>query len=202
MVLISECTLFFPNRMPISTSEINAKNFQPGEELPLKSDYLWLIISGVIKSYTFNQEGASITLGFWGSEDLVGQPLSNIIPYSLKCLSEVRAIAIPQAQWDELTYNMLYHAQQTQQLVYIVRNKRIHRRLWLLLQWLADKFGRAIKQGKLIDFQLTHQELADAINTTRITVTKTLNQFEKDGLILRPKTKCIILRSRSSRVNL
>lgn len=181
--------------MPISISEINAKSFQPGEELPLKSDYLWLIISGVVKSYTVSQEGASITLGFWGSEDLVGQPLSNIVPYTLKCLNEVRAIAIPQTQWDELTYNMLYHVQQTQQLVYIVRNKRIHRRLWLLLQWLAEKFGRVIEQGRLIDFQLTHQELADAINTNRITVTKTLNQFEKDGLILRPKTKCIILRS-------
>ncbi|WP_413467349.1 helix-turn-helix domain-containing protein [Pleurocapsa sp. FMAR1] len=46
------------------------------------------------------------------------------------------------------------------------------RRLWLLLKWLGNKFGRVIKQGNLIDFSLTHQELAEAINTTRITVIK------------------------------
>ena len=59
---------------------------------------------------------------------------------------------------------------------------------------MAGKFGREIRQGKLIDFKLTHQELADVVGTTRITVTKTLNQFEREGLIIRPKTKCIILR--------
>ena len=64
----------------------------------------------------------------------------------------------------------------------------------LLLKWLADKFGRTISQGRLIDFKLTHQELADAIDTTRITVTKTLIQFEDEGIILRPRTKCIVLR--------
>ncbi len=176
-----------------SVKTTSIKIFQSGDELPLGKNYLWQIISGVVKSYTVSQEGTCIILGFWGTDDLVGRSLSQIVPYNLKCINEVRAIAIPQAQWSELTGNMLYHAQQTQQLIYIVRNTRIYKRLWLLLQWLADKFGRAIKQGKMIDLKLTHQELADAINTTRITVTKTLNQLEQDGLILRPRAKCIIV---------
>ncbi len=175
-------------------SESKTVVFRSGDDLPQRTDYLWLLVSGVIKSCTVSKEGASITLGFWGAEDLVGRDLSNITPYNLRCISEVRAISVHRKQWEEASVNLLYSAQQTQQLLYIVRNTRISKRLWLLLKWLANKFGRVIQQGKLIDFKLTHQELADAINTTRITVTKTLNQFEREGLILRPKTKCIIIK--------
>ncbi len=168
--------------------------FYPGDELPQRTNQLWLIVRGVVKSYTISEEGASITLGFWGAEDLVGEPLSRVVPHHLKCMSQVEAIAISQAQWETVSKNLLYHAQQTQQLMYILRSTRIAKRLWLLLKWMAGKFGREIKPGKLIDFKLTHQELADVLGTTRITVTKTLNQFEREGLIIRPKTQCIILR--------
>lgn len=180
--------------MPTSISKPKTVLFHPGDDLPQKQDYLWLILSGVIKSCTISEEGASVTLGFWGREDLVGGTLSNIAPYNLRCISEVKAIAVHRSEWKNASQNLLYHAQQNLQLLYIVRNTRIAKRLWLLLKWLAKKFGRVVKQGKLIDFKLTHQELAEAINTTRITVTKTLNQFEREGLILRPKTKCIILK--------
>ena len=174
---------------PISNSK--TLRFNSGDELPHQADHLWLIIQGVVKSYTVSEEGSSITLGFWGQDDLVGKPLSNIEPYALECIGEVEAIVVHRSCWEILAKNMLSHAQQ---ITYIVRSTRIAQRLWLLLQWLANKFGRVISQGKLIDFKLTHQELADAISTTRITVTKTLIQFEEKGLILRPKTKCIILR--------
>jgi CRP-like cAMP-binding protein len=74
-----------------------------------------------------------------------------------------------------------------------VRGSLVHQRLWLLLQWLSQKFGRAIDGGILIDFQITHQDIADTLGTTRITVTKILNQLERDGLILRPRNKHIVL---------
>ena len=180
--------------MSISISEDNTALFELGQKLPSCSDSLWLIIDGVVKSYTVSEEGSLITLGFWGSEDLVGESLSNVVPYTLKCISQVRAIAIPRQDWKKYSSNLLRHAQQTHYMAYILRNTRISQRLMLLLELLADKFGRPISQGQLIDFKLTHQELADAIDTTRITVTKTLIQFENKGLILRPKTKCIVMR--------
>jgi CRP-like cAMP-binding protein len=168
--------------------------FKAGEELPREIDHLWFITNGVVKTYTVSEKGGLITLGFWGKGDVIGKSLSNSDPYIVKCISEVKAIAVPQPHWQTLSHQFLDYAQQTQQLMYIVRNNRISKRLWLLLKWLASKFGRVIQQGNLIDFKLTHQELADAIGTTRITVTKILNQFEREGLIIRPKTKCIVLK--------
>ena len=164
-----------------------------GEELPKEADYIWLILNGVVKTYTSGKD-RPITLGFWGSKDVVGKSLSSINPYRTKCLSEVKALAIPRIQWKDLSREMIYCEQQTQQLIYIVRNNRVAGRVWLLLTWLASKFGRTTPKGRVIDFNLTHQELADALGTTRITVTKILNKYEREGLIFRPKTKCIIVR--------
>ncbi|BAZ44171.1 transcriptional regulator [Chondrocystis sp. NIES-4102] len=175
------------------TKERAIKFFQLGDELPKDTNNLWLIEDGVVKTYTISETRTSIILGFWGKGDIIGQSLCDVDPYMIKCMSKVSAIALPQEYWQTLSFQFLDYAKQTQQLMYIVRNHRIAKRLWLLLTWLANKFGRGIEEGKLIDFKITHQELAEAIGTTRITVTKILNQFEKEGLILRPKTKCIVV---------
>lgn len=167
--------------------------FEAGEELPTVEDSLWLIVNGVVKTSTIN-EGVLMTLGFWGIQDVVGKSLSNIEPYLLECITDVEAIAVPKAQWKEIHISILRHGQQTTKLMFILRSSRVSKRLWLLLKWLANKFGCPVEQGLMIDFQLTHQELANAIGTTRITVTRILNQLEREDLIYRPKNKCIILR--------
>ena len=170
--------------------------FRNGDELPSKQNCIWLIVDGVVKTFSITESGTAITLGFWGNRDVVGMSLSTIAPYKIRCMSNVRAIAIAQNQQATITIECIYHQQQTQQLMYIIRHtNRVAKRLWLFLTWLGGKFGRTTPEGKLIDFKLTHQELAEAIGATRITVTKTLNQFEKEGFILRPKTRCIILRA-------
>ena len=175
----------------ITQREISS--FLIGNELPANTDHIWLIIKGVVKTYTYGKD-RPITLGFWGSKDVLGCSLSSIDPYMTRCLTDVKAIAVPRTQWNSLSREMIYCEQQTQQLIYIVRNNRVSKKIWLLLTWLASKFGRVVSKGILIDFKLTHQELADSLGTTRITVTKVLNQYEREGLILRPKTKCIIIR--------
>ena len=170
-----------------------AQFFNSGEELPIVSYALWLIVSGVVKTHTISDEGVSITLGFWGAKDVIGNSLSIVRPYLCECVTDVEVISIPQHQWGNVFNAILSHGQQTQKMMCIVRSQRIHQRLWLMLQWLTQKFGRNVKEGILIDFQITHQDLADAIGTTRITVTKSLNRLERDGLIVRPKNKCIVL---------
>ena len=169
--------------------------FLAGDDLPREINSLWVILQGVVKTYTYSHSGNPITLGFWGKEDVVGSALTSLEPYKIKCLSEVRAIAVSGSNQENLARKFLYHAQQTQQLTYIARNTRVAQRLWLLLEWLGNKFGRRIDQGNLVDVKLTHRELAEAIGTTRITVTKMLNQFEREGLIIRPQSKCIVLKN-------
>ena len=168
--------------------------FLTGDDLPREINSLWLILEGAVKTYTYGHSGNPITLGFWGKDDVVGSALTRLEPYGIRCLGEVRVLAVSEQNQENLAARILYHSQQTQQLTYISRNTRVAQRLWLLLEWLGNKFGQIISQGNLIDVKLTHRELAEAIGTTRITVTKILNQFEREGLIVRPQTKCIVLK--------
>ena len=62
-----------------------------------------------------------------------------------------------------------------------------------LLTWLAKKFGSEVKQGHLIDLGLTHQDIAEMLGISRVTVTRTLGIFEQQGVIQRLSIHRIIL---------
>jgi CRP-like cAMP-binding protein len=62
-----------------------------------------------------------------------------------------------------------------------------------LLSWLAKKFGQEVAQGQLIDLRLTHQEIAEIMGTTRVTVTRLLKELETQGIIQRLPRKFIVL---------
>lgn len=180
--------------MPAFIKQQTVEIFNPGEQLPDISGSLWLILNGVVKTFTETYEETAITLGFWGVQDVVGQSLSNVESYFIECITEVEAISVEEDRWDRLSAAILSHGKQTQKLIYIVRTARVDKRLWLLLKWLANKFGCVIEEGMLIDFRLTHQEMANLIGTTRITVTKMLNRFEQENLIYRHRKRIIVRR--------
>jgi len=77
-------------------------------------------------------------------------------------------------------------------LVSIVHRKPISDRLWEFLVWLSNKFGRDVENGRLVDLRVTHQEIAEVLNTTRVTVTRLLQTFEEEGLIVRHKRRLIL----------
>lgn len=177
-----------------SPTDLVQRSFSCRDLIPLQSDVLWHITWGAVRTLTWNEEGTPTTLGYWGPGDVVGQPLSRIQPYQIECLTSVEVELIPSHQCQRAINALLSHIQQSEELLSIVRNEPMHCRLQQLLLWLARKFGRRVPSGMLIDLRLTHQAIAESIGTTRVTVTRLLNQFEKEGIIARPKRHFIVLR--------
>ncbi len=175
------------------SSNNDLQTFGCKEIIPLESNFFWLLKQGVVKTFTWNEEGSIVTLGYWGTEDVVGQPLSLVYPYQIECLTMVKAACIPVHQSYRLSDSIRRHIQQTEELLYIVRSERMYQRLSRILVWLAQKFGKEIGAGQLIDLRLTHQDLAEIIGTTRVTVTKLINQLEQEGIISRPERNTIVL---------
>ncbi|NMF85842.1 Crp/Fnr family transcriptional regulator [Nodosilinea sp. P-1105] len=67
-----------------------------------------------------------------------------------------------------------------------IRNGPVQQRLELLLEWLVKHFGKKTRSGvSLIEPRLTHQDIAELVGTTRVTVTRVLHQFEQDGKLHR-----------------
>ncbi|MEM9121319.1 MAG: Crp/Fnr family transcriptional regulator [Cyanobacteria bacterium P01_F01_bin.56] len=168
--------------------------FKRREHLPPRSKSLWQVRAGQVRLSTISDDASLITLGFWEVGDFVGLPLAAIEPFQIECLTNVEVAQIsPNDCWD-LQRVMLEHLGQMQELVRM-RQGQILLRLKMLLNWLAIKFGQRIQQGRLIKLRLTHQQVAETIGTSRVTVTRMILQLERSNFLSYSDQQWIILRN-------
>ena len=182
----------------LSTGSVDHKRSQFARRsvLPPSRDYLWQIDSGAVRTLTLLEDGTTVTLGIWGAGDVVGRVLSKAEPYQMECLTTVEVTRIPIDQWYLVNEVLIQHIQQYHEFLEILHHRSIDVSLLRLLNWLARKFGQQVEQGQLIDLHLTHQEISEIIGTTRVTVTRLLNDFEKQGMIERLSRKRIVLQEK------
>lgn len=170
--------------------------FKQRSFIPLPQDILWKIEKGVVRNLTWHEDGTPVTLGVWGPGDVVGRSLSKIEPYEIECLTKVEVTIFPvnESYQYQLTDILLAHLEQAEALMMIRSYKTVEIMLIKLLSWLAKKFGRAVETGQLIDLRLTHQDIAELLNSTRVTITRVLTNLEEKGLIHRLPLHRIVLK--------
>ncbi|WP_373524650.1 Crp/Fnr family transcriptional regulator [Nostoc sp.] len=178
-----------------SSNSNNTKRFFARRSfLPEHQNGLWKIERGFVRTFTYLEDGTTVALGLWGPGDIVGKSLSKLEPYQMECLTKVEATALPLEEWTQLTETLLSHIQQAQELMVIRSHKKVDIMLIKLLAWLSKKFGLEVDKGRLIDMRLTHEDLAQMLGSTRVTITRVLGQFEQEGLIDRLSLHRIVLR--------
>ncbi|WP_170190501.1 Crp/Fnr family transcriptional regulator [Geitlerinema sp. P-1104] len=177
--------MFATQDAPIALSPVTLRRFPQRSFIPSEADTLWKITKGVVRTLTWNEAGTPISLGLWTVGDVVGVALSRVHPHEIECLSEVQVQAIPRSHWRYLTDQLIDHAQESQQLLAIIRQERIRDRLLAFLHWLSYKFGHGSAGGRVIDLKLSHRAIAEILGTSRVTVTRTLGQLEEEGLMQR-----------------
>jgi len=67
--------------------------------------------------------------------------------------------------------------------VAIIHQARVHVRLHMLFWHLADRWGRVRSEGVVLPLQLTHSVLADLVAARRPTVTTSLSELSRQGLV-------------------
>jgi CRP-like cAMP-binding protein len=174
-------------------AESSIQRFDARASLPCQSGCLWKIETGLVRTLTWLEDGTIVVLGIWGTGDIVGKFQSKIEPYQIECLTKVEVTPFSVESLLSSPEVLLTHLQQSEELMVIRSYKRVDLMLLKLLSWLAKRFGQAVNQGCLIDLRLTHQDLSELLGSTRVTVTRTLNQLEQQGLIQRLSLQRIIL---------
>jgi CRP-like cAMP-binding protein len=157
--------------------------FDPRANLPLRQNSLWKLESGAVRTLTWLEDGTLVILGLWGPGDVVGKALLNVSPFQIECLTQVQAIPFTLTENHHLTGILCSNIQQLAELTVIRSHKRAEFMLINLLSWLGRKFGREVATGKLIDLRLTHQDMADLLGSSRVTITRLLSQLEQQDLI-------------------
>lgn len=175
--------------LPQIEPQLKLKKFAARSLLPTMPTG-WQIESGFVRTLSYLEDGTIVPLGIWRAGDIVGVSRSN---QQIECLTNVEVLPATIVDVQQLNETLFAHLQQTEELMIIRSVRRIEPALIKLLGWLANRFGRKLDRGQLLELRLTHQDLAELLGATRVTITRSLQQLEQQGLIERLSVRQILL---------
>ena len=159
-----------------------------GSRVPLLKKSVWLVVRGMVKLSAISVQGDELLLGLAGPNEPFGDPLSNVEVYEattlcesdLLCLTCDEIAASPHLAM-ALLQGMGVRYRQSEAMLGLLGLRRIEDRVRGFLELLANDYGQPCYQGLRLNIKLTHQELASALSTTRVTVTRVLGSLKDEG---------------------
>ncbi|MEB3272236.1 MAG: Crp/Fnr family transcriptional regulator [Prochlorothrix sp.] len=168
----------------------NLQSFEAGQAINLPDREVWVVCRGVVTLSTSYDNGEESLLGLVGPSGIFGSPLSEIYPYHASALSAVDLLGLSMAELEhtpllcqDLFRSLNHRLQQSEKLLAIVGQRRVEDRLRQFLQLLGQEVGQNQGDQIRLTVRLTHQHLANALGTTRVTVTRLLGQLRQEGVL-------------------
>ncbi|XHX80429.1 MAG: Crp/Fnr family transcriptional regulator [Stenomitos frigidus ULC029] len=178
----------------------NLSSFRAGQTIPMNPQEVWVVCRGIVLLSTLYQNGDDALLGLAGSSMPFGLPLTLIYPYQATALSDVDLMGLTIAEIDqsptlaqEVGRHTVRRLRQTEAMLAMAGYRRVEDRLRQLLLLLQMEVGQPVAGGTRLSVRLTHQHLASAIGTTRVTVTRLLGQLRSEGRLVVDATRHIVL---------
>jgi CRP-like cAMP-binding protein len=161
---------------------------------------IWIVCRGVVQLSTLYPNGDEALLGLAGSSMPFGLPLTLIHPYQAIALSDVDLMCLTLAEVQQspaLNQEIFHHLnrrlRQAEAMLAMAGCRRVEDRLRQLLLLLQMEIGQPVTDGTRLTVRLTHQHLASAIGTTRVTVTRLLGKLKDEGWLKIDKSRHIVL---------
>ena len=176
--------------------------YERGETIPLISEGIWQVDRGIAQLSQRSPQGDEILLGWAQPGTFFGSWLTFVDSYQVQGLSNLylkwhgiedlnNSNELSKMAFSQLARRM----RQTEALLAISGLKRVEDRLQQLLCLLQQELGESTKEGTRIKVRLTHQNLANAIATTRVTVTRLLGEFQRQGWVCFDSDRHIMITS-------
>ena len=183
--------------------ELPLQLYEKGEEIAFSDSRIWQVYRGVVELSKINQDGKETILGWMSADSTFG----NGLEYS-PALYRAVALSDVYVRWyspEDIHRSPLLARQlltqfsdrliKSEQLLAIIATRRIEDRLQQLLLMLKQEIGQSVANGMRLQVRFTHQHLAEAICTTRVTVTKILGDFQGRGWIYLDQDRHIVIKN-------
>lgn len=168
---------------PTMTTRDLHLSLEAGASVPCNLN--WQVEDGYLRVASWSDHGEPCTFGLWGPGDLVIPSLITVAPLQLLALSPMRVVeSDPSPQQREAF--LLDLSLQSTILLRLIRTRPAESRLFQLLLWIGERFGRTNSRGVSLSFEdmnLTHRRLAEISGLTRVTVTKAISHFRQEGYL-------------------
>lgn len=170
------------------------------------ADRVHVLVEGRVRLSQGGEDGSQVLMRVIEAPHLfgvVGLTRGEVYPVSAQSAGDSRALywSHPEMmgfalELPRLALNamgmMANQVQEYQERFRQVATERVERRLARTLLRLASQSGRKIEQGVLIDFPLSRQDLAEMCGTTLFTVSRTLSQWESQGIVITGRERVIV----------
>ena len=171
-----------------------------GQEIELHPEDIWIVARGIIQLGTLYDTGDEALLGLACSSMPFGYPLTSIRPYHATALTHADLIKVTtnEIQASSVLAQSLFHhlsrrLSQSEAMLAMAGYRRVEDRLKHLLLLLRQDIGQATSKGTRFNIRLTHQQLANAIGTTRVTITRLLNVLRQEEWLTFDRHRHIVL---------
>ena len=178
--------------------------YAKGDEIPLVSQGVWQVCQGLVQVSTICQNGEEVWLGWAEPSTFFGQCFSLLRSYRAIALCDVQLTWFSQAEINAsprlaqiVLPQLVRRIQQIEALLAIAGQRRVEDRLQHLLLLMKREIGQPVTEGTRLGVRITHQNLANAIGTTRVTVTRLLSKLKGEGKISFDCDRHIILKEDS-----
>jgi CRP/FNR family cyclic AMP-dependent transcriptional regulator len=172
-----------------------------------EKEAVFFIQDGLVKAYKTDEEGHEQIVSLLQTGDMFPHTgFFNQTPYpaTTEALVDTHVLAIPVHAFEKLILAMPSIAikvidvmgakiLELQQKLQQFSGHDVHGRILSFLLQLADKHGEVKGSCVHIELPVTHQELANAIGTSRETVNRLLNQLKKQRILDMHRSEIIIL---------
>ncbi|WP_115018088.1 Crp/Fnr family transcriptional regulator [Synechococcus sp. UW140] len=169
-------------------SKKNQVHLTAGSSIPLLRNSLWIVANGMVKLGAVTEQGDELLLGLVGPNEPFGEPLSMVEAYEAITLTDCDLICLTLeeiAQSSDLSMLMVNavaaRVRQTEFMLSLLGLRRVEDRVRAFLELMAQDYGQPCDQGLRVGLRLTHQEIASALSTTRVTVTRVVGQLRDQG---------------------
>ncbi|MFM2079713.1 MAG: hypothetical protein RLZZ219_395 [Cyanobacteriota bacterium] len=159
-----------------------------GSRVPLLRQHIWLVARGMVKLGCITESGDDLVLGLAGPNEPFGEPLTNIDLYEAVTLCDSDLLCLPLDEIASVPHlsvtlvkAMASRMRQAEALIALLGLRRIEDRVRGFLELLAQDYGQHCEQGLRLSLRLTHQDIASALSTTRVTVTRVLGLLKDEG---------------------
>ena len=181
--------------------ELSLEFYEKGEGITLLKTGIWQVYRGVVQLSKVDVVGKEIILGWATPNHAFDNRGNSSVIYRVQALSDVylrcltpQYLKIYPQVLTELIAKLSYRLIKTEQLLTITAIKRVEERLWELLVMLKEEMGQPVLEGTRLTVRFTHQNLANAIGATRVTVTRVLGDFQTKEWIAFDRDRHIIIK--------
>ncbi|MEB3322299.1 MAG: Crp/Fnr family transcriptional regulator [Synechococcaceae cyanobacterium] len=172
-----------------------------GSTVPLLRNNVWLVVRGMVRLGSLTIHGDELLLGLAGPSEPFGDPLSGVEVLEAHTLCDTDLLCLPCGEIREdpaLSLAMLQavtqRLRQSQALLALMGLRRVEERVRGFLELLATDYGQPCEEGLRLDLRLTHRQLACAVGTTRVTVTRVIGALRAEGWLEIDSRRRLVIR--------